>query len=280
MATNTNPLATFVKLGPSVYMQDPTNATDGDNRPLVFIAFWMNAPPRALAKYAVEYRRLVPTARIVFVRSSSNDFFFRATEHAQRMQITPAVEAIRSFAAPENPVFLHLFSNGGLSKTVHMLKAYKAATGNPLPFTSMIVDSAPGTASLPSAVRAFSFALPQMWILRLFGKGFLWITLSMMKLIQFITRTPDIISRARKTINDPSLLQAVNTKCVPIRCYIYSDADDLVDYHDIEVHASESEAAGWAVRRELFQGSPHVGHMRIAPDRYWSIVKEHLEHLE
>lgn len=277
MAAHVNPLAPFVKLGSSVYMQDPANGEDKDNRPLVFIAFWMNAPPRALAKYAIEYRRLVPTARIIFVRSSSKDFFLQATEHAQRVQVTPAVDAIRSFVTPGNPVFIHLFSNGGLSKTAHLLGAYKAATGQPLPFSSMVVDSAPGTASLRSAVRAFSFALPQMWILRLFGKSFLWISLIMIKLIQTVTRTPDVISRARKAINDPSLVQAVNAKGVPRRCYIYSDADDLVDYRDVEMHASESEAAGWLVRCERFQGSPHVGHMRAAPDRYWGIVKEYLE---
>ncbi|KAJ5749915.1 hypothetical protein N7533_006943 [Penicillium manginii] len=277
MATNSDPLAPFDKLGPSVYMQDPADVGGKDNRPVVFIAFWMNAPPRALAKYAVEYRRLIPTARIIFVRSSSNDFFLQATENAQRVQITPAVEAIRSFVAPENPVFMHLFSNGGLSKTAHLLKAYKAATGQPLPFSAMVVDSAPGTAKLSSAVRAFSFALPRMWILRLFGKGLLYIFLVTMKLIQSITRSPDVISCARKTINDLSLVQAVNKKGVPVRCYMYSETDDLVDYRDVEMHASESEAAGWLVQCERFQGSPHVGHMRAAPDRYWGIVKEHLE---
>jgi hypothetical protein len=58
---------------------------------------------------------------------------------------------------------------------------------------------------------------------------------------------------------------------------MYSETDDLVDYRDVEMHASESEAAGWLVQCERFQGSPHVGHMRAAPDRYWGIVKEHLE---
>ena len=277
MGTNQDPLTPFIQLGPSVYMQDPVNIEEKGNRPLILIAFWMNAPPRALAKYAIEYRRLVPTARIIFMRSSSNDFLWQATEHAQRVQVTPAVDAIRSFVAPENPVFMHLFSNGGLTKTTHLLKSYKVATGESLPFSSMIVDSAPGIARLRSAVRAFSFALPQMWILRLFGKSLLWIFLVMTRLIQTITRAPDVIGSARKTINDLSFLKAANIDNVPTRCYIYSDADDLVDYQDVEKHASESEAAGWVVRCERFQGSPHVGHMRAAPDRYWGIIKEYLE---
>ncbi|KAJ5676106.1 hypothetical protein N7462_009003 [Penicillium macrosclerotiorum] len=237
----------------------------------------MNAPPRALAKYVVEYRRIMPTARIIFVRSSSNDFFLHSTVHAQQTRLTPAVEAIRATATPENPVFIHLFSNGGLSSTIHMLEAYRKTAGRALPISAMIVDSAPGTASTSGAVRAFSFALPQMWILRLVSKGALWLALILFKVVLTITRSPDPISRARKVINDSSLVQPVNAKGALARCYIYSNTDDLVNSHDVESHALESEACGWVVRREKFQGSPHVGHMRAEPDRYWSIVRDYLQ---
>lgn len=278
--TPANPLAHFAKLGPSVYIQDPTDTTTQGAQPVIFIAFWMNAPPRALAKYVVEYRRIAPSARIIFIRSSSNDFFFRSTASAQQARVAPAVEALRASATPENPVFMHLFSNGGLFRTAHLLKAYRQATGIPLPISSMIIDSAPGTASISAAMRAFSFALPKRWILRLIGKSVLWITLVLIKFYQTITRSPDAVSLARKVINDTTLVQAANAKRVATRCYIYSDADDLVDWHDVEKHASESEASGWVVRREKFQGTPHVGHMRAQPERYWSIVKEYLEPAE
>ncbi|KAJ5167719.1 uncharacterized protein N7482_003313 [Penicillium canariense] len=275
-----NPLAPFRKLGPSVYIQNPTDTTTEDDRPLIFIAFWMNAPPRALAKYVVEYRRIVPSARIIFIRSSSNDFFFRSTASAQQARVAPAVDALRASVNPENPVFMHVFSNGGLFRTTHLLKAYRNATGNSLPISSMIVDSAPGTASTAAAMRAFSFALPKLWILRLLSKSALWVSLILIKAFQTLTRSPDAISLAREAINDTALVQAANAKGVPTRCYIYSDTDDLVDWRDVERHASESEASGWAVRREKFQGTPHVGHMRAQPERYWSIVKEYLEAAE
>lgn len=277
MASNESPLATFVKLGSSVYLQDPTDLDDKQDRPLIFIAFWMNAPPRALAKYVVEYRLLVPSARIIFIRSSSSDFFWHATARAQAARVAPAVHAIRAVVTPDNPVFMHLFSNGGLSGTTHLLQAYNRKAGKPLPISSMIVDSAPGTATVAAAMRAFSFALPKMWILRLISKSFLWLSLVLIKFIHAITRSPDPVALARKVINDVSLIQAVNAKGVPTRCYIYSDADELVDAHDVEQHASESEACGWLVRRERFQGTPHVGHMRAAPERYWGIIKEYLE---
>lgn len=116
-----------------------------------------------------------------------------------------------------------------------------------------------------------------MWILRLISKSFLWLSLVLIKMVQAVRRSPDPIGLARKLINDTSLVQAANPKGVPTRCYIYSDADELVDWHDVEKHASDSEVSGWAVHRELFQGTPHVGHMRAEPDRYWGIVKTYLE---
>lgn len=277
MPSEESPLAPFAKLGPSVFMQDPAGPVK-QHRPLIFIAFWMNAPPRALAKYVVEYRRLVPLARIVFIRSSSDDFFWHATARAQAARVAPAVDAIRAVVTPDNPVFMHLFSNGGLSNATHLLQAYNREFGKALPISSMIVDSAPGTATVAAAMRAFSFALPKMWILRLIGKSFLWLSLIFIKFIHAITRAPDPIALARKVINDVSLIQAVNAENLPTRCYMYSDADELVDAHDVEQHASESEARGWLVRRERFQGTPHVGHMRAAPERYWGIIKEYLQY--
>lgn len=275
-----NPLAPFTKLGPSVYIQEPKDTTTHDGRPVIFIAFWMNAPPRALAKYVVEHRRMIPSARIIFIRSSSNDFFFRSTANAQQARVAPAVAALRAYVTPETPAFMHLFSNGGVFGTTHLLKAYHQATGKPLPISSMIIDSAPGTASTSAAMKAFSYALPKLWIFRLIGKSALWITLVLIKIYQTITRSPDAVSLARKAINDTSLVQAVNAKGVLTRCYIYSDMDDLVDWRDVEKHASESEASGWVVRREKFQGTPHVGHMRAQPERYWFIVKEYLDPAE
>ncbi|KAJ5865042.1 uncharacterized protein N7529_006958 [Penicillium soppii] len=277
MTTKTEtPLASFSKLTDSVYLQDPSGSSNKTNQPVIFIAFWMNAPPRALAKYVVEYRRIVPSARIIFVRNSSNDFLLRLSAQSQRARVTPAVEAMRGLVTPENPVFVHLFSNGGLSSTTHLLQAWKSATGSPLPVLAMILDSAPGNPSLRSGLKAFSFALPQMWILRLLGKSFIFVFLVLFKLIHALKIFPDPISLAREVVNDSSLVRAANPEGKLARCYIYSDADDLVDWRDTESHALEAEVKGWAVRREIFKASPHVGHMRAEPDRYWGIVKEYL----
>jgi hypothetical protein len=94
--------------------------------------------------------------------------------------------------------------------------------------------------------------------------------------VRKLLRVPDPVTVARAAINDRSLVQAANPKGVLSRCYMYSDADELVNWRDVESHADASEARGWVVRRELFKGAPHVSHMKVEPERYWGIVREYL----
>lgn len=275
-----NPLVPFVRFSPCVYVQEPDGTAKDDRQypRTIVLAFWMNAPPRALAKYVVGYRRVAPAARIIFVLTSSNDFMLRITSSSQQARVAPAVEAIRTSTYPDKPVFLHMFSNGGVSTTTHLLAAYKKLTGKSLHISSMIIDSAPGMATVSAAMKAFSFAFPRMWILRFLSKMVLYTFLILHSVFRKLTRTLDAVARAREAINDGRLLTGVGPEGCPERCYIYSDADELVDWKDVELHASDAEDKGWLVHREKFLGTPHVGHMRVDPERYWTIVTRYLQY--
>ncbi|EAW08460.1 TMEM53 family protein [Aspergillus clavatus NRRL 1] len=274
-----NPLSPYTRLSPSVYFQDPDgSAALSEQFPIVIVlAFWMNASPRALVKYVIEYRRLAPSARIIFILSSSSDFMLHTSKKAQQARLVPAVEAIRASTAPEAPVFLHIFSNGGVSSTTHLLAAYKRATGHSLRVSSMIIDSAPGKATISAALKAFSFALPKMWLLRYLSQFLLYVFLVVGSLVRKLTRTSDAVSIARDAINDRHLLQGSGPNDSPKRCYIYSDADELANWQDVETHAYDAQSKGWVVQREKFIGSAHVCHMRSDPERYWGIVKGYLK---
>jgi hypothetical protein len=54
--------------------------------------------------------------------------------------------------------------------------------------------------------------------------------------------------------------------------YLYSKEDDLVGYKDVEKHAAEARQRGWQAETEMFNGSPHVMHMRQFPDQYWNAI--------
>ena len=170
---------------------------------------------------------------------------------------------------------MHVFSNGGAAAAAHLLTAYRKATGAPLRISSMIIDSAPGTLAVETAMTAFSYALPRMWIMRFFAKVFLYVIVMAALVRRAVLRQPDVLTWMRATINDTRLICGPE----PIsdgklkRCYIYSDVDNLIDCKDVEDHAVDAEAKGFTVYREKFRGSSHVGHMRAEPERYWSIVK-------
>ncbi|KAL4915779.1 hypothetical protein BDW62DRAFT_203375 [Aspergillus aurantiobrunneus] len=253
-------LAPFTKLSPSIYIQEPDNSVDdsGDYPGTIVIAFWMNAFSRSLVKYIAGYRKLAPRARIIFIRTSSTEFILRPTKWAQSARLAPAVEALRALP-PDNPVFIHMFSNGGVFTVSNLLESYQKATGRPLRVSSTVIDSAPGTATLSAAIKAFSYILPKRWILRLFSKIILYAYLT------------SIV--ARQVINDGRIMRGSDTAGHPKRCYIYSDADELVDWKDVEKHASDAESKGFLVRRVKFLGSEHVAHMKADPERYWNTVK-------
>ena len=169
-----------------------------------------------------------------------------------------------------------MFSNGGVAKIVHLLEVYRAQTGEPLRVSSMIIDSAPGRADPVLAVRAFSYAFPRLWVVRLICKSVLYGLLVCLRVVQTITRREDVITWAKNGLNDASLLVAENDSDSQ-RCYIYSDTDELVEGRDVEAHAADAERKGWRVQREKFVGTQHVGHMRADPERYWSVVRRCLE---
>lgn len=54
-----------------------------------------------------------------------------------------------------------------------------------------------------------------------------------------------------------------------LRLYTYSKEDEIIWWEDLERNAAETKSLGYLIDLEMFQGSPHVGHMRLHPDQYW-----------
>ncbi|KAL4929251.1 TMEM53 family protein [Aspergillus undulatus] len=276
-----NHLAPFTQLSPCIYVQEPDlSVPDTGNHPkIIVVAFWMNAFSRSLVKYLAGYRKLAPHARIIFIRTSSSEFIFRPTKRAQYVRLAPAVEALRALD-PDEPVFVHMFSNGGVFAATNLLEAYQTATGHALRVSSTVIDSAPGIASLSASIKAFSYILPKRWILRLFAKALLVAYLTSVfvlgKVVGKFFGVRDAVSVARRVINDGRVMRGLPRAGLPRRCYIYSDADELVDWKDVERHADDAESKGFRVRREKFLGSDHVAHMKADPERYWRTVQLYL----
>jgi hypothetical protein len=282
-----DPLAPYTQLSTGIYLYEPLTKTiddiDGKSHhgPTIVIAFWFSAAPRTLVKFVAEYAKLAPSARIIFLLSAPADFYLYFTWASHRRRLMPAIEAIR---AADGPVMMHIFSNGGVFTTAHLLLGYRHVTGGQvMPVTSLIVDSAPGRATPARSVKALAYALPKSpFVLRQLGFGALWVTVLIGWVVRKITSAggKDEFAFAREALLDHALITSHSSSggdAKVKRCYVYSGSDDLVSADDVEEHVAEAVAKGWSVEKERFDGTPHVGHMRADPVRYWGIVSRYLQ---
>ncbi|GAD97977.1 conserved hypothetical protein [Paecilomyces variotii No. 5] len=271
-----NPLFGFVRLSSSIYIKEPTGTLGADSTipSTIVLSSWMNAPPRIFVKFVKEYARLAPNSRIIFILNTSSHIFLPQDSHRSRLM--PVVEAVRSTAAPRESVFLHIFSNGGSLAATHLLEAYRRVTGSSMLVPSMVIDSAPGRATIRTSAKALSYALPKHPILHRLCLSILYAFLVGSWVLKKVLRRPDIIELSRQALNDPELFGV--SGAVKQRCYIYSDEDELINSSDVEEHASEAEASGWMVERAKFHGSAHVAHMRSDPLKYWAIIERYLRY--
>ena len=117
-------------------------------------------------------------------------------------------------------------------------------------------------------MRAISSVLPPSLFLRIPLYIFFNMLLCLYWLAYIPLDIPDPIERVRRDLNDASLMSEVR------RCYIYSDEDPMVDFHDVELHASEAARRGFTVQSEKFHGSGHCAHVRVGSGaRYWDVVR-------
>ncbi|WEW56388.1 hypothetical protein PRK78_001831 [Emydomyces testavorans] len=265
----------MAQLGPAIYLRDFPHTPKKHEKPLtIMLFFWMNAAHRTAAKYASEYSHLAPNARIISIFTSALDFFIRTSDTAQRRRIGPVLDAILSTEGigdgndgDRGRLYIHVFSNGGSITLNRVAAAYRDLTGKPLPVNALLIDSAPGKTSLAGAVRALSYSFPAFFLWRVMVFAFVWAWLLSSAFLGTLLRRKHPAHRLREELNDPGLI-SVGAE----RCYVYSKEDDLISWEHVEEHAGQARMKGWKVSREMFAGSPHVGHMRTDPQRYWKIV--------
>lgn len=278
----------------------------------ILLFFWAGAAPRVLVKYVAQYAELAPSSRIIFMLTSWSDIFQHSPRILQRRRLIPAIKALLTpvngssvVSMPpvphsnDNPVFIHAFSNGGLFTLGHFLVTYRQVTGghHALPVSSMILDSVPSNPTISDSAKALSISMPKNIILRTISMGIAYGFLLTFWILRKLSIGTDPVEFARKAINNSTLItpagdlmiddnwdkaeeeknDIVNRKVLR-RCYIYSDADDLIPVRDVDDHIRQSALNDWIViDKEFFIGSPHVGHMRADPVRYWAIVKRYLD---
>lgn len=237
---------------------------------LIILVTWMSAHPFHISKYVLGYRTHYSASRILVIRSSPPDLFYRRTR-TQRRRVAPAISAIlSSYSATchEPQIILHVFSNGGSHQTRNLLLGYSETTSCLFPPHVTIFDSCPGRATFKRSVLALSSALPSFPPARLLLLVLIYVVVSVYWVVFIPFGIPDPIERLRQSLNCRTMMQG-ETK----RCYIYSETDPMVGWHDVEAHARDAAEEGFVVQCEKFERSGHCAHIRVEGGmRYWAIV--------
>ncbi|KAF2792365.1 hypothetical protein K505DRAFT_418496 [Melanomma pulvis-pyrius CBS 109.77] len=259
----TKPLSDFQEIGYNTYIYTPTSYTP--KSPLILFFSWNAAAAKHIAKYTVAYQRLFPSARIVLVRCFTADTF--RTVSAYRKQHGPAREAVHEHIKSGGEVLVHSSSNGGGNQVVEFVKGWREKYGELLPMRAQVLDSGPGEGAWMKSHAAISHSLPKGLFWSVFGSGIVHALLACMFLYNTLTGSENMMVVMCRQLNDPEIFD----RSVP-RVYLYSKADAMVDWKEVEVHADEAAAKGWNVQKIKFEKSPHVGHIMEDPEKYWGAI--------
>ncbi|CAG8952780.1 hypothetical protein HYFRA_00009025 [Hymenoscyphus fraxineus] len=286
-STTARPLSFMKKLGSLVFLYQPPESSstgrntkpNGDHQPrLIIIAGWTDAKDAHIAKYVVKYQALYPAAQILLLKSTMS-CILRPSQIGPA--VNPGVSVVRAaFQTPVSsslsppPLLIHIFSNGGSSSIAKMYEEY-AATAGPnedkrFPPHVTVFDSCPGLFRIPCAVNFISVGLSSFQKIIAIPLLYIWAVLwSGATAVGLLT---DFLSDGYKLHNNDK----ANTAEIR-RAYIYSAADKLTDYKDVEAHAARAEGKGFSVALEKYQGSTHIAHSRKDESRYWDIIKRTME---
>jgi hypothetical protein len=273
-----NPLEGFTPLTDQIYVQTPPSSPVDPSHPTTIVIYgWGDALPKHVLKYITGYRSLFPTSRIVLVFSPILRALLQSLD-ARTANMQPVVDVLfgtltEKGIALDGNTLMHCMSNTGGINLAATMNAYKMQHKEPLPYKLMVLDSTPGSTdfwpnigrwSRAMALGAAGVPLP-FWMMKSIAFAFL----STLQVVGWAIGRVSAAEYSVQAVNQPEL-SSLEAK----RLYLYSKEDDIIHWQDIETHAAVARQWGYDVDMELFDGTPHVGHMREWPEQYWGKIKE------
>lgn len=178
-------------------------------------------------------------------------------------------------------ILVQIMSNSGAVSFITTCLAYKAlhstlGEGSPrlFPHDLLVCDSVPGSRSFWENMsrwsRALALASAEWAPLPVLPMQALWFAfLFTIEGLSWITgwHENQIGRLFAEGVEDTDLMSAAAT-----RLYLYSKKDELVHWEDVEEHVAVAVDQGYRCITERFEESPHVGHMRMYPERYWDAI--------
>lgn len=292
MSTKCSPFPGFTAVSEEVHVFNPAANTERallpSNPDTVIIFTWGNGHAKHIIKYADSYRDLYPDSQIIIVLCTLVGSMYQTVSKRVRSMLPVVASAgllSETFNTPlqrrtKRCVLAHIMSNSGTVSFIATLLAYRMLSqdvsqhSGPFPCKLLVFDSAPGGTSLIQNLGRWSHALAvsaRAWLpLPLLVMQALWLAVMLFaEGLQRLTRWPAVGRLFPGPIVDPELVPKD-----AVRLFMYSASDKLVNYTDVERHIARLRADGSTCRIEKFDDSPHVGHMRLYPDRYWKSISQ------
>lgn len=251
---------------------DQSDKAPADHPDVVMIYGWGDGLPKHVSKYAEGYLGLFPYAKQIVVLSPIQKAFNSDLQQRSDSML-PVIKAVfpSGEEAPKK-ILAHTMSNTGAVNYAAMLNAYQQLYNTPCPHQLLVMDSTPGGtnfwANLSRWSRAMAlgtagwfpwpFAVTQgIWAVWLMVNGF----------YEALIGRESAGGWSSKAVNDGQY-EVDGAR----RLYMYSKEDDLIHWGDIEEHAALSRKLGREADVEVFEGSGHVGHMRMHGEQYWNSI--------
>lgn len=256
--------------------------TPPDHAPgqLIVLCTWLGAAPKHINKYIVSHRTIAPRSRILLVKSDVS--ILTSSYPAQRKAIKPAVQAILTVidecgqdnkqSAPQPQVLIHTFSNGGTNSATQILLELGEQRGTPLPVVGIMCDSGPAKGEYWKSYHSMLLSMPK-GLAKTVGPLIAQFICVVLFTSIAIGRYEKPEEMWRRTLLDANFVTGTTKKEGRI-CYMFSKADDHVEWQDIVEHADTARSKGWEVAEVEFEGTPHCNHFSSDADRYSGIMQK------
>lgn len=282
MAPKPVPFPGFTPLSNRVYLRnglEKANPAPADEPTTIVIFGWGDGMPKHVLKYSDGFHELYPSARILVLLSGT----FQASNQPENDRIEAVMPIIDTIfptptgsdpAEPER-VLLHAMSNTGGIFLAAAFVAYQKrhGTDKQLPHQLLVCDSTPGGLDFASQVGRWSRAMAVGT-----SKYFPWpfmVTHALWYAFLWGNWAWERLRGAEPSGNWATRVCLDHSVCSvePTRLYLYSKEDEIIWWEDLEANIAMVKASGFPhVEAEIFEGSSHVGHMRMHPEQYWNRI--------
>jgi len=242
---------------------------------MILLFTWVGAEAKHIAKYTSTYIKLFPSASIILIRTNIVDIFFLPSTTIKR-RYEPALAKVLSLNQAskmnhsEPRVLAQAFSNGGAFAFLHFARLYYSLAGSVPPVNALILDSGPAIGDKTRSIAAIMAFIPRSPVVRYTVLFLVNVLFQLLLVTDTVLRRKTVVQRTYMELNEEGLLP----NGVP-RLYLYSRADKVIDWKEVEAHARNAEENGASGKTELvkFEKSEHVAHVREDAEKYWDAVR-------